>query len=105
MTRRMEYFPLEDPPLDLDDDVKFQPLLEHCEANLIWYGILYGYKGLVLFFGLFLSYETRSAKLKQINDSRLVAMSIYNVVVNRTFSSLYLSIPLIFYLKSNRYYV
>ncbi|KPM06518.1 gamma-aminobutyric acid type B receptor subunit 1-like protein, partial [Sarcoptes scabiei] len=81
MTRRMEYFPLEDPPLDLDDDVKFQPLLEHCEANLIWYGILYGYKGLVLFFGLFLSYETRSAKLKQINDSRLVAMSIYNVVI------------------------
>ncbi|OTF80410.1 hypothetical protein BLA29_009766, partial [Euroglyphus maynei] len=43
--------------------------------------ILCGYKGLVLFFGLFLSYETRSAKLKQINDSRLVAMSIYNVVI------------------------
>lgn len=32
-------------------------------------------------FGLFLAYETRSVKVKQINDSRYVGMSIYNVVV------------------------
>lgn len=32
-------------------------------------------------FGLFLAYETRSIKVKQINDSRYVGMSIYNVVV------------------------
>lgn len=32
-------------------------------------------------FGLFLAYETRSLKVKQINDSRYVGMSIYNVVV------------------------
>lgn len=32
-------------------------------------------------FGLFLAYETRSEKVKQINDSRYVGMSIYNVVV------------------------
>lgn len=44
-------------------------------------GIVYGYKGLILVFGLFLAYETRSVKLKQINDSRYVGMSIYNVVV------------------------
>ncbi|XP_023343229.1 gamma-aminobutyric acid type B receptor subunit 1 [Eurytemora carolleeae] len=31
--------------------------------------------------GLFLAYETRSVKVKQINDSRLVGMSIYNVAV------------------------
>lgn len=42
---------------------------------------MYGYKGLVLLFGLFLAYETRSLKLRQINDSRYVGMSIYNVVV------------------------
>lgn len=42
---------------------------------------MYGYKGLVLVFGLFLAYETRSVKLRQINDSRYVGMSIYNVVV------------------------
>lgn len=44
-------------------------------------GIVYGYKGLVLVFGLFLAYETRNFKVKQINDSRYVGMSIYNVVV------------------------
>jgi len=42
---------------------------------------MYGYKGVVLVFGLFLAYETRSIKVKQINDSRYVGMSIYNVVV------------------------
>lgn len=42
-----------------------KPFLTHA-------GLLYGYKGLLLIFGLFLAYETRSIKLKQINDSRLV---------------------------------
>lgn len=44
-------------------------------------GLIYGFKGLILVFGLFLAYETRSIKVKQINDSRYVGMSIYNVVV------------------------
>lgn len=44
-------------------------------------GLVYGFKGLILVFGLFLAYETRSIKVKQINDSRYVGMSIYNVVV------------------------
>lgn len=44
-------------------------------------GLIYGFKGLILVFGLFLAYETRSMKVKQINDSRYVGMSIYNVVV------------------------
>lgn len=43
--------------------------------------MIYGFKGLILVFGLFLAYETRSIKVKQINDSRYVGMSIYNVVV------------------------
>ena len=42
---------------------------------------MYGYKGLQLVLGLFLAYETRSVKIRQINDSRLVGMAIYNVVV------------------------
>ena len=44
-------------------------------------GILYAYKGLQLVLGLFLAYETRSQKVRQINDSRLVGMAIYNVVI------------------------
>ncbi|XP_046398268.1 gamma-aminobutyric acid type B receptor subunit 1 isoform X3 [Ischnura elegans] len=80
--RGIEVFPLED-PLNTEDDIKIRPELEHCESqhSTVWLGILYGYKGLVLIFGLFLAYETRSIKVKAINDSRLVGMSIYNVVV------------------------
>ncbi|GLV38004.1 metabotropic GABA-B receptor subtype 1 [Carabus blaptoides fortunei] len=82
LQRRVELFPLEDPP-SASDDVKIRPELEHCEShnNTVWLGVVYGYKGLVLVFGLFLAYETRSLKVKQINDSRYVGMSIYNVVV------------------------
>ncbi|XP_073987605.1 gamma-aminobutyric acid type B receptor subunit 1 isoform X2 [Rhodnius prolixus] len=82
LQRRIEVFPLED-PVSTDDDIKIRPELEHCESenNNVWLGIMYVYKGLVLVFGLFLAYETRSIKVKQINDSRYVGMSIYNVVV------------------------
>nr|XP_034841362.1 gamma-aminobutyric acid type B receptor subunit 1 [Maniola hyperantus] len=82
LQRRVEIFPLE-APRHHDDDVHIRPELEHCESdhNTVWLGVMYGYKGLVLVFGLFLAYETRSVKVRQINDSRYVGMSIYNVVV------------------------
>ncbi|RWS26614.1 gamma-aminobutyric acid type B receptor subunit 1-like protein, partial [Leptotrombidium deliense] len=80
MTRRVERFDHISSDI-ADEDIEIEPQLEHCDANLIWYGIVYCYKGLILIFGLFLSYETRSIKVKQMNDSRLVGMSIYNVVV------------------------
>ncbi len=44
-------------------------------------GVIYAYKGLQLVLGLFLAYETRSQKVRQINDSRLVVMAVYNVVI------------------------
>ncbi|KAF4526959.1 hypothetical protein B566_EDAN015459 [Ephemera danica] len=47
LQRSIEVFPLEDPP-STDDDIKIR--------------VLCGYKGLVLIFGLFLAYETRSIK-------------------------------------------
>uniref|UniRef100_A0A6P7FRC1 Gamma-aminobutyric acid type B receptor subunit 1 n=1 Tax=Diabrotica virgifera virgifera TaxID=50390 RepID=A0A6P7FRC1_DIAVI len=80
--RRIEIFPLESPVSALDD-AQIRPELEHCESqqNNVWLAIIYAYKGLVLIFGLFLAYETRSMKVKQINDSRYVGMSIYNVVI------------------------
>ncbi|XP_034235282.1 gamma-aminobutyric acid type B receptor subunit 1 isoform X3 [Thrips palmi] len=82
LQRSIEEFPLEEPN-NTDDDVKIRPQLEHCESekHTVWLGVIYGYKGVVLVFGLFLAYETRSIKVKQINDSRYVGMSIYNVVV------------------------
>lgn len=82
LTRQVHHFPKEPSP-DPDDDVEIQPQLEHCKSNhhTVWLGIMYGYKGLQLVLGLFLAYETRSVKLKQINDSRYVGMAIYNVVI------------------------
>ncbi|XP_076381536.1 gamma-aminobutyric acid type B receptor subunit 1 isoform X2 [Megalopta genalis] len=82
LQRKMETFPLESSPFG-DDDARIRPELEHCESdhNNVWLGLVYSYKGIILVFGLFLAYETRSIKVKQINDSRYVGMSIYNVVV------------------------
>ncbi|KYM82550.1 Gamma-aminobutyric acid type B receptor subunit 1 [Atta colombica] len=82
LRRRIETFALELPPYG-DEDAMIKPELEHCESehNSLWLGLIYGYKGIVLAFGLFLSYETRSLKIKLINDSRYVGMSIYNIVV------------------------
>ncbi|CAN8020607.1 unnamed protein product [Ixodes persulcatus] len=82
MKRELEIFPLENPEMS-DEDIKIEPALEHCESknHAIWLGVMYSYKGLLLIFGIFLAYETRSVKIKQLNDSRLVGMSIYNVVV------------------------
>ncbi|XP_076674724.1 gamma-aminobutyric acid type B receptor subunit 1 isoform X2 [Andrena cerasifolii] len=82
LQRKVESFPLEAPPFG-DDDARIRPELEHCESvhNSIWLSLIYSYKGIILVFGLFLAYETRSIKVKQINDSRYVGMSIYNVVV------------------------
>lgn len=45
-------------------------------------GVVFGYKGVLLLFGILLAYETRNVKVKQVNDSRFVGMSIYNVVVS-----------------------
>ncbi|XP_048517566.1 gamma-aminobutyric acid type B receptor subunit 1 isoform X2 [Dendroctonus ponderosae] len=82
LQRRVELFPLED-PLEESDDSKIRPELEHCEShhNNVWLSVIFAYKGLVLLFGLFLAYETRSLKIKQINDSQYVALTIYNVVI------------------------
>ncbi|XP_050307977.1 gamma-aminobutyric acid type B receptor subunit 1 [Anthonomus grandis grandis] len=82
LQRRIELFPLEEPEDELDDS-KIRPELEHCESrhNNVWLSVIFAYKGLVLLFGLFLAYETRSLKIKQINDSQYVALTIYNVVI------------------------
>ncbi|CAH1272386.1 GABBR1 [Branchiostoma lanceolatum] len=81
MTRYLEEFPQEVP--EGNDDILIQPKLEHCTCDnfTIWLGVLYGYKGLLLLFGVFLAYETRDVNIKDINDTRYVGMSIYNIVV------------------------
>ncbi|KAI0216715.1 Gamma-aminobutyric acid type B receptor subunit 1 [Lamellibrachia satsuma] len=80
--RELESFPHETPK-DSVMDIEIKPQLEHCSSRHlnIWLGVIFGYKGVALLFGILLAYETRNVKMKQINDSRFVGMSIYNVVV------------------------
>ena len=39
------------------------------------------YKGILLIVGLFLAFETRNIKIKELNDSPLIAMCVYTTVV------------------------
>ncbi|KAK3720464.1 hypothetical protein RRG08_058354 [Elysia crispata] len=56
--------------------------------------VVFGHKGILLIFGIFLAYETLRVRLKQVNDSRFVGMSIYNVVENMTFDFVSLTVAL-----------
>lgn len=49
LQRKIELFPLED-PISENDDAKIRPELEHCQSNnnIVWLGVIYGYKGLIL---------------------------------------------------------
>lgn len=51
------------------------------KSSLTWLSFLFAYKGFILLAGLFLAFETRKVKNAPLNDSRFVAMSIYEVVI------------------------
>ena len=54
-----------------------------CRARdrFIWLTILFAYKGILLVIGMFLAFETRKVKIRQLNDSKLIGMSVYGIVV------------------------
>ena len=62
------------------------PTLNTCTArNLtIWLALIYVYKGILLLYGLFLAYETRNVVYAHLNDSRVIGICVYNVVVLST---------------------
>ena len=51
------------------------------EGSLTWLPVLFGYKGVILLAGLFLAFETRKVKIKSLNESRFIAMSVYGTVI------------------------
>ena len=51
------------------------------EDSNIWLPVFLGYKGIILLAGLFLAFETRKVKIKSLNESRFIAMSVYGAVV------------------------
>ena len=59
------------------------PVLKICECThrTKLLGTLYGYKGILLLFGVFLAWETRNVTIPALNDSKYIGMSVYNVVI------------------------
>ena len=51
------------------------------EGSFIWLPVFFAYKGFVLLAGLFLAFETRKVKVRSLNDSHLIAMSVYGTVI------------------------
>ena len=43
--------------------------------------VLFAIKGFVLLVGVFLAFETRKVKIKSLNDSRFIGMSVYGTVI------------------------
>lgn len=66
-----------------DDNILHEPYIYTCEVNHIgiWLGLLYCYKGILLLFGLFLAWETRTVNIPALNDSQHIGMAVYNVVI------------------------
>lgn len=67
----------------MEDDKEIIPTLEHCKSEYLayWLGVMYGFKGLLLVFGVFLAWETRGVTIPALNDSKYIGMSVYNVVI------------------------
>ena len=51
------------------------------EGSFTWLPVLFAYKGIILMAGLFLAFETRKVKIKSLNESRFIAMSVYGTVI------------------------
>ena len=60
-------------------DIIYRPLIYHCTMNnsYVWLLLVYGFKGILLIFGLFLAWETRKVKIAALNDSHYIGKSTY----------------------------
>ena len=80
-----------------------EPVLELCQSSNqeIWIskriyrssitrfsGLIFGYKCLIMIFGVFLTRETRRLRVRYVNDSRFVHLSIYNATLLSIIGSL-----------------
>ncbi|XP_070555740.1 gamma-aminobutyric acid type B receptor subunit 2-like [Ptychodera flava] len=76
-------------PEEVDENGKdcvYLPRVEVCVSRYInlWLGLICGYKGIVILFGVFLAWETRQVKYAVLNDSRHIGFAVYNVLVMST---------------------
>ncbi|XP_071806651.1 gamma-aminobutyric acid type B receptor subunit 2-like isoform X1 [Asterias amurensis] len=59
------------------------PVIQYCSSkhDIYFTLVLYGVKGVLLAFGLFLAWETRNICISQLNDSKHIAASLYIVAL------------------------
>ncbi|XP_028407401.1 gamma-aminobutyric acid type B receptor subunit 2-like isoform X2 [Dendronephthya gigantea] len=69
--------------MEQSNDLITIPVLKICDCThkTKLLGALYGYKGILLLFGVFLAWETRNVTIPALNDSKYIGMSVYNVVI------------------------
>ncbi|CAF1291203.1 unnamed protein product [Adineta steineri] len=67
----------------IKNDVQTVYQFQQCRSkqHMIWIGLLYSIKGILIVIGIYLSYETRASKLEMINDAHLVRMCTYNIFI------------------------
>ena len=69
----------------ISDDRDYKTVLcrEECVGPhfTVWIIVVYAFHSLLLIFGLFLAFETRKISIPALNDSRLIGISVYNVVM------------------------
>lgn len=68
-------------PLPQSQDLPSVVGLCRAEDRIIWLSALFIYKGILLIVGMFLAFETRNVKIRHLNDSKLIGMSVYGIVV------------------------
>ncbi|XP_005111176.1 gamma-aminobutyric acid type B receptor subunit 2 [Aplysia californica] len=71
------------PVASSDEDLMIQEQFLRCDSKygMHFAGTLNAIQGLVILFGTFLAVQTRKVSLPELNDSKWIALCIYNVVV------------------------
>ncbi|XP_063713150.1 gamma-aminobutyric acid type B receptor subunit 1-like isoform X2 [Symsagittifera roscoffensis] len=75
-----EFLPMRN--VTADGEVRVRPYIRHCRStdHNTWTGLNFGIKGFLLLLGALFAYDSRNVHLDNMNDSRQVAMSVYNIV-------------------------
>ncbi|XP_033114460.1 gamma-aminobutyric acid type B receptor subunit 2-like [Anneissia japonica] len=70
-------------PQIIDQDLTVIKMKDSCSCHRLvqWTAILYVYKGLIMLYGAKLAWETRNVSMQELNDSKYIGLSIYNVAI------------------------
>ncbi|XP_041350739.1 gamma-aminobutyric acid type B receptor subunit 2-like [Gigantopelta aegis] len=65
------------------DDFEIRESIKHCysQKQIYFLGCLLTFHGIILLFGVFLALQTRKVKIDGLNDSKMIGVCIYNLVV------------------------